>query len=183
MYLAMINGPCGAGKSTIAELLAERLPESVLLSTDALRDTMPEPLIADVLDRDERYALMKDVSFVGRQIAQKALLEGRSVILDSIMYDDEWVDPWVKIGQASGALVADICVIAPKAIVTERVLARDAGEDSRLTPAKISDLYDKVAHFYSNRPRSLVVRTDELTPVQAMRTIAYYLENQLPDLA
>ena len=178
----MINGPCGAGKSTISGLLAERLPDSVLLSTDDLRSTMPEPLMPEVLGRDEQFALMKDVSFVGRQIAQKALLAGRSVIVDSIMYQDEWLDPWIELGETYGAQVADICVIAPKDIVTERALRRDANEDSRLTPAKISDLYDKVTSFYANRPDSFVVRSDESTPIDAVRKIAYYLEYKLPEL-
>jgi predicted kinase len=181
MYLAMINGPCGAGKSTISNLLAERLPESLLLSTDELRGTMPEPLMPDALGRDERFALMKDVGFVGRQIAQIALLAGRSVIVDSIMYEDEWFEPWVQLGEACGAQVADICLIAMKDIVIQRALSRDASEESRLTPAKISDLYDKVAHFYVGRPNSFVIRTDELSPLEAMRTIAYHLEYDLPD--
>ncbi len=175
-HLVMINGPCGAGKSTISRVLAERLPNAVLLSTDDLRDTMPEPLIPDVLGRDERFAFMKDVNFVGRQIAKKALLADRDVIVDGILYEDEWIDPWTDLGEACGAQVADVCVYAPKATVTERVLRRDANENSRLTPAKISDLYDKVMSFYVHRPDSFVVRSDELTPMAAANSIVYYLD-------
>jgi len=156
----MINGPCGAGKSSAARALRNTLDNSELLSIDEMRRTISEPLFDDPLGRPEDAARMWQVNVVARQLASKALMNGQTVIVDSIKYQTDWVKPWEDLGHRLGISVLDVCVMASKPTVQERVRERDRESGGRLTPEKVSTLYDKVVSFYSDRSKAIVLNSE-----------------------
>ena len=167
MQAMMINGPCGAGKSTTARLLYEQIPNSVLIQTDSIRKVIPERMFMKD-DRPDAVARMWQANIVGRQIAEKAFMAGRTVIVDSIKYQTEWVKPWEALGEELGAEVLDICVIAPKTVVEQRAAERGYKPDGRLTPEKVSRLFDQVVAFYEDRPNALIINNEGLEPQEVI---------------
>ncbi len=180
MNLILVNGPCGAGKSTTSRLLAEYLPGSELIQTDALRKSMTLPMFPDPLGSSEAMALMWDVNIVGRNIARAALSQDRPVIVDSIKYQTEWVAPWERLGEEMGATVTDICITAAKEVIEKRAAGRGYRIGGRLTPEKVSVLYDEVTAFYADRPDAIIINNEHLEPLEIACTIAECLENGEP---
>ncbi len=171
MKMIMVNGPCGVGKSTVSRQLAQAI-NGELISTDELRNTVPETgLFPDVCGQDEATARMWTVNEVGRQMARRALTEETSVVVDSVKYQTAWVSPWEKLGKELGAAVFDVCLTADRSVVLDRAAERGYRPGGRLTPDKVSVLFDKVQTFYANRPAATVIDTSSMTVYGAVNTI------------
>lgn len=178
MYVAMVNGPCGVGKSETCRELQSRQPGSELIRLDDVRKTIPEQqFMSD--GAPDAVARMWHANVVGREIAQTALNEGRSVIVDAVKYQTEWVEPWEELGREAGAIVLDICLMAPKDVVAKRAAERGYKPGGRLTPQKVSDLYDKVEAFYLDRPEAIIIDTELLS----IRSTACIINNLMQDPA
>jgi predicted kinase len=161
-HLVMINGPCGVGKSETSRKLQTRIPGSDWIRLDSVRKSIPEEDF--LIDGEpDAVARMWYANVLGREMARAALEAGRTVILDSIKYQTEWVTPWEELGHEMGATVLDICLMAPKNVVEARAMSRGYRPGSRLNPDKVSNLYDKVAAFYKSRPNAFIIQNEHLS--------------------
>jgi predicted kinase len=174
MRLTMVNGPCGVGKSTASTLMAELTPDSLLLPIGAVRDTMPPLFFDEHTDDPDSWVRMWEANRHARSFAKLALFDGRDVIVDNVKYQSEWVEPWENLCHELGAEVLDLCILAPKNIVLERASKRGYVDGGRLTPEKVSILYDKVIMFYRNRPNALFLDSQALNPSELANLVNNY---------
>ncbi len=170
----MVNGPCGVGKSTVSGLIAERSPDSLLIPVGSFREIMAPMLFDDPNGRSEAEIRMWEANRFGRSLARVALSEDRDVIVDSVKYQTKWVEPWESLGDEFKAEVLDICLLAPKHVVGERARKRGYKPGGRLTPEKVSMLYDKVIMFYMDRPDALFLDSQDLSLSEMANEVINY---------
>lgn len=170
MPLLMINGPCGVGKSETSAWLESHIQGSQWIRLDDVRKTIPEDdFVTD--GKPDAVARMWHANVIGRSMASNVLAAGNTAIVDAIKYQEEWVDPWVQMGKDLGASVLDICLIAPKPVVEARALARGYKPGGRLTPDKVSRLYDQVEDFYRDRRGAIIINNQHRTVAQTGQII------------
>jgi len=75
----MLVGLPGAGKSTLAAALSQRLPDARILNKDAVRSALFEPCDYSAAERDIAFSAMLDA-------ARYQLGRGRLVILDGLAF-------------------------------------------------------------------------------------------------
>jgi predicted kinase len=160
MHLVQINGPCGVGKTETARSLHEMLSGSLHINLDAVRTAIP-PEDFTYNGSLDAVARMWHANVIGRQQARSALEVGQTVIVDSIKYQESWVKPWEDLGSRCGARVLEFCLTAPKDVVLARAAARGYKPGGRLSPEKVSRLYDQVTAYAQTRPNIIFVPTND----------------------
>lgn len=170
MNLILINGPSGAGKTTVSKLLVGKVPGAILIATDTLRESIPETKFVKN-GKPDREGRSWHANILGQRIASRALEEGKSVIVDSIKYHTDWVQPWEELGRKYNARVVDICITAPVDVILKRADQRGYDSYGILYPEKVAELYDKVTAFYADRPSALIIDTENLSPDKVLNLI------------
>lgn len=170
MRLIQINGPCGVGKSETARTLHLMLPQSLLINVDAVRTAIP-PEEFTYNGQLDTVALMWHANVVGREQARVALAAEHDVLVDAVKYQKSWVRPWERLGHELGAQVLEFCLEAPKEVVIARAERRGYRPGSRLSPAKVSSIYDQVTEYCQSRPDSIIIPTMERSVQQVAESI------------
>lgn len=166
MHFIMINGPCGVGKSRTAQSLHSYMPNSELIQTDGIRKHVPAAWF-----EGDAALRMEYANVIGRGMAGAALSYGKDVIVEGLKYQEEWIDPWIELGNAACADVVEVCITAPKEVVIARAAIRGYMPHGRLTPEKVDIFYDKVIQFYEKRPQALIISNEYLTSTETAREI------------
>ena len=163
MKLIIINGPCGVGKSTIAEKLHASMPLSYLLDIDAVSRNISHYREY----REERWEL--NVAIAKATI--NAVLDlKRDIIVEKMIYAPETLDAYRKIGKEHGADVTEIILWAPKDVVMKR--AEDRGwREGLLTPEKCEMFWDKINELKDNRPEATIIDISALSEEDALQTV------------
>jgi 2',3'-cyclic-nucleotide 3'-phosphodiesterase len=96
-YMIIMRGLPGSGKSTKAKVLADKLRNSVILSTDT------------VFMSGEKYLFCPEVLGMAHQInlakAAKAVKLGYDVIVDNTNTTWKEIEPYVKVGLEAGYVI------------------------------------------------------------------------------
>lgn len=158
MKLIILNGACGAGKSTVAERLHADMPMSLLVVVDTWRKLISEW-------REHR----KESQVLGYKIAWASvdayLAEGHDVIVDkSILNDYTTLEELVRIGEARGASVYEFIITASKEIVMERAIARGFNPNGLLTLEGVEHLWELSQDLQDKRPDAIYIDTSDLSP-------------------
>lgn len=133
----MLVGLPGAGKSTLAEALARRLPEARILDKDSVRHVLFDPCDYTSAERDVVFAAMLDA-------ARYHLGRDRIVIFDGLTFSRRsQVAAAEAVAQEGGAFLAVIVCDIPVEMAIERC-ERDALSEQR--------------HLAANRDGQLVRR-------------------------
>ncbi|MET0217681.1 MAG: deoxynucleoside kinase [Burkholderiales bacterium] len=176
-YLA-IEGPIGAGKTSLARAIAARLPARLLLE-----DPDANPFLARFYQDPERYALATQLFFLFQRVNhlsgtnQEDLLAGRTVadfILDKdplfaqLTLTNEELALYQGIyGHLKPRAPSPDLVIYLKAspeTLMERVRRRGVGYETGLTEdylRRLADAYSRFFHHYDAAP-VLIVNSDNL---------------------
>jgi cytidylate kinase len=117
--LLVVSGPPGAGKSTVAALVADRLPRSVLIAGDAFFDFLRQGAIEPW--RPESH-LQNEVVVEAAAAATGRFAREYATVYDGVM--GPWfVDAFLA---ASGLDALDYVVLLPDVeVCVERVMTRD----------------------------------------------------------
>jgi broad-specificity NMP kinase len=159
MKLIILNGPCGVGKSTIAEMLRDALPMSFLIDVDAQRR-----FIGKYREKEYRESSRYLSFFVALGIVQTCLADGRDVIVDKfIMKDPNIIDKFIGLGRKNNAEVFEIILWAEKDIVLKRAENRGYKVGGSLTPQKCEEFWYQMKDLKEQRPNAVVIPTDDLS--------------------
>lgn len=158
MKLIILNGACGAGKSTLAARLHTDVPMSLLVVVDEWRKLISEW-------REHR----KESQVLGYKIAWASvdayLADGHDVIVDkSILNDYETLKQLVRIGEAHGADVFEFIITASKEVVMERATERGFNPNGLLTLEGVEHLWELSQGLVKERPNAIVIDTSSLSP-------------------
>jgi ADP-ribose pyrophosphatase YjhB (NUDIX family)/chloramphenicol 3-O-phosphotransferase len=163
----IISGPAGAGKSTVARALCERLPRSAHVDADLLRDMViggyasPVPGVHDRAARDEQIALAhRNACALARNFA----LTGLTAVIDDIVEERADLDRCLE--ELAGFDVAFVTLL-PDA---DALRTRDQGRESeKRVGRRSSDLQRIIAD--NGETRGLRLDTSGLTVEETVTAI------------
>lgn len=169
MKIIIINGPCGVGKSSIAEKLHKNKPHSFLLDIDSLRRLFSRYQE----ERDEsRTSSLK----LSESIVNTCLDMGYDVIIDKMQYDTKVLDAYYGIAKQKGSEVREIILWASKSVVMERANIRGWKDSGSLTPEKCEAFWDQIDAMKDTRPNAVIIDTSDISLeesyIQVERSVA-----------
>lgn len=160
--LMLITGLPGAGKTTLARALAERLG-AVHLNSDLLRGELG---LWGHYSPDDKARVYE--ALLGR--ARQALGAGQTVIIDSTFYRESIREPFRRLAAACGAPLRWVEVRAEEAVVRERLKApRPDSEADFAVYARIRDAYEPLEEPH------LVVFSDTMSLEQMTLAVQQFL--------
>ena len=124
--LVLINGAPGSGTSTMAALLAGRLPDALLIDVDEIRRSLPEwatdHLAAGRIARSQAV-----------DASREHLALDRDVVIAHHLAKNEFVQELQAEAGDLGAACHEIVLVVPAAVLRDRLVTR--GPDPVGTPA------------------------------------------------
>ncbi|MFH1712367.1 MAG: AAA family ATPase [Patescibacteria group bacterium] len=155
MKLIIINGPCGAGKSTAAKEIHRKLPFSFLVEIDALRR-----LISDYPSDHENGFYM--VTEIVKGIIETCMLQKKDVIIDKALYDPEVIDSFIEIGKKFEADIHEIFLWVDKEVAVERIKDRICEPGWEHVAAHCDAVWYELNELKNLRPDAKIINTDDL---------------------
>lgn len=190
-YLA-VEGPIGAGKTSLARRLAERWAMAELLERPN-----DNPFLERFYGDMARYALPTELQFALQRAGQAreaaaSLAAGRPLIADFMtqksdifarltLPDDEWaLYRTLAAGLAASGPQPDLVVYlqASPPTLLERVRKRARPEETQMSEAylrKLAEAYDQFFYHYDGSP-VLTVNTEHLNPLESEADLALVVE-------
>lgn len=164
--IIILTGPPGAGKSTINEILASKIPNSAIVSSDSLRDFIKNGH-ANRNDEDWQRQL-----YLGADnailLAKNFYKNGFNVFIDDVLIEEKFYQYFDSLKDCN----LKIFLLLPnKEVVAKRDLER--GEWAMKERAMY--LYDKFEQFLIKEKRFIVIDSSTQTPKET----AQIIENEL----
>lgn len=157
MRLLILNGPCGVGKSTVAEIIHTQLRGSVLVNLDTIRRFVSR--------HRERPAESHAISVALTTAMLKVCAHhGSDVIVDKMLYDDAVLDAFRETVQRMNGAVFEFLLWADKKTVVARSDKRGYRQNGLFTKEKCVLFWETMDDFRKKRKRAIVVDTTNRTP-------------------
>lgn len=177
--LIHLNGPPGIGKSTIAQVYAERHPGVLDLDTDRV-----VCLIGGW--RDTFFETFKAAQLLALAMAETHLRTGHDVVMPQLATRLVDVEPFEAAAGRCGAGYREILLTADKPVACRRFAGRAASGDSatkgiddvvaeRGGTAVVERIHDQLAAYLPQRPGCVVVRTDGRAAGETYETVLAHL--------
>ncbi|MGH3648458.1 MAG: AAA family ATPase [Micromonosporaceae bacterium] len=165
--MIVLNGPPGCGKSTLAQLYADRHPLALNLDIDRLRALIgrwrDDPQAAGVLARGAALPA-----------ARAHLVAGHDVVIPQFLARPQFLDQAERLGQEAGAEFHEVVLLDSKENALRRFggTVTDVGRRSYRPPAALADLVrarDRSCRFPGCRHRAELCDLDHTVPFPAGR--------------
>jgi len=153
--IVILTGPPGAGKSTVGEILAKKIKNSAIVSSDSLRD-----LIKNGRARIGDSEWKRQLSLGARNaclIAKSFYEEGFNVFLDDVVCTNDRFDFYLK---NLGDCNLKIFLLLPD---KETVAKRDLERGEEAMKERAIYLHDKFSEFIKMEKRFIVIDSSKLT--------------------
>ncbi|MBT4857305.1 AAA family ATPase [Candidatus Uhrbacteria bacterium] len=153
MKLIIINGPCGVGKSTLAEQIHADIPLSFLMDSYAqIR------CISNYQNfGEERWEMTVAIA---NSLIDSMLGLGRDVVVDMMVYSSEVLDFFYEIAKRHGAEVHEILLTAPRDIVIGRAEKR-GWHGGLLSREKVGYIWDRLEGLKELRDKANLIDTND----------------------
>ena len=169
LNLVILNGACGVGKSTAAEVLHKSMPLCYLISGDRMRKCVNG--YAEFATESRALAARVTLSTI-----ETCLSAGHDVILDKMLFKESLLDSFVEMGIKHGAKITEIILWAPKEIVLQRALERGYRPGGLLTPEKADRFWDEINALRGKRPQASVIDVTDPETVAVVQKIRSLIE-------
>lgn len=159
MKIIIINGPCGIGKSTVAEKVHSNIPLSFLLDIDAQRRFVSGR-------REHPKESGKMVMTISQNILETCLQLGVDVVIDKMTFDKDGLDFYYKIAEKYDADIYEIILFASKELVIKRAAARGydiEGGAGLFTPQKCEYFWEEINKIKDTREKAHIINVEELS--------------------
>lgn len=177
--LLLINGAPSSGKSTVARLLAEDRPLTLVLDIDSVRGSLGRW-------RDDPAEAGRSARRLALAMADTHLRGGRDVIVPQFLQRAEFVDDLAATARGAGAAFIETCLVSSADEAARRFADRSRSADSnhrdagwlqsRPDAVPVATLYDGLMRMISARPQTVRIPTEtgriEHT-VQLVRAVMY----------
>ena len=131
MNIIMMHGLPGTGKSFVAQKIAERFSDAVILKTVQFRHDISSSSVDRFDENNQKTRREKDDSYkLLCEAARVALEKGKMPILDGTFhkrYRREWV---YQLGSEMNANVVVVSTTCEESVIFERLLNREKQEDT-----------------------------------------------------
>ncbi|MBP9748875.1 AAA family ATPase [Patescibacteria group bacterium] len=159
MRLILLNGPCGVGKSTVAEIVHRQLPGSVLVNLDTLRRF--------VSGHRELRAESHDMSIALTAAMLKACAQHETdAIVDKMLYDETALDTFTRTVTEQGGIAYEFLLWADKETVLTRSDVRGYRPNGLFTREKCLAFWEAMDGFRKQRSSADVIDTTTKTPAE-----------------
>lgn len=134
--LILVNGVPGAGKSTVARLVVDRLPRALLLDIDAVRT-----MLGQWEDDPGSRLIARDLAVV---LTGAHLATGHDVVIPQHLGRPAFVEGLNAIARSSGATLVECVLVVNPQVAVERFRARRAHLDEAGVRHPELDIADEV---------------------------------------
>ena len=174
--LVLLNGPLGLGKSTLAKMYNERVPLSLNLDIDLVRDSLGQW-------RDYRRESARMAWKMAQQMGRVVLAAGNDVVVAHSIRRPERFQELESLAAGAGASFHEILLSAPKDEAVKRFIIRgqESGFELGYRPdgligrsggiAWVESVYDEVVAAAESRPRTLVITPLYGSPEETYREV------------
>ena len=166
MILLNINGPINAGKTTVSNLLAERLPDSVFIEVDSLLSEEE----AKRLGLSMSDAWQESVNRLERLILQEKKSQKHRIVFFAYPIGREYYDRW-KSYEDENTRFINITLSPSK----EECLKRGGEDMSEWEHDRILQMFEEGCH--APEFSDLIVHNDNQTPEQTAQVVLDFLKN------
>jgi predicted ABC-type ATPase len=169
--LIHLNGPTGIGKSTVAQLYADRHPGVLNLDTDQVVS-----LIGGW--KDDFWGTLEPARRLAIAMAETHLRTGRDVVMPQLVTNVDESERFEAAARGAGADYREIVLMGGRQQVLDRFAERVASGDQAGHryideivergggPVLLARIHGHVTGFVRERPRCVVVHTDGYDPQQ-----------------
>jgi deoxyadenosine/deoxycytidine kinase len=178
----VVEGPIGAGKTTLAQRLAERLSANILLEQPEMN-----PFLGRFYQNMERWALPTQIEFLfqrtdllrnleslrrdGQSVISDFLLEKDPLFAGLTLADDEerlYQRLYDNLHPQAPAPDLVIYLQAKPETLIERVRRRGMDSERKITEGYLERVVERYAQFFHQYDRSplFIVNAEELNPVE-----------------
>lgn len=163
--LILLNGPCGIGKSTLAQRYVDEHPMALNLDMDSIRAMLGQW-------RAEKERSVAQKFKLAQAMTEIQLRDGYDVVVPNIL-QTEALAQFDKIAASCGAIVCEIALMAPKDEAIRRFIKRGqaGGDPTGFRPggvleagggvAKLEQMYDDLETTLASRPNHKVIEPIE----------------------
>jgi predicted kinase len=152
--LIILNGPCGIGKNTIAEIYKKEHHNTLVADIDKTRRSIPNY-------REQREKSYEEACKLAFFEVEENLSKGRDVIVPSKIKRPEVLDTFGKIAQKNGADFYEFVLWTTKEDALKRAIERGFKPNSLLQEDRLEGMYDELEEMLKNRPNVLLINSKD----------------------
>lgn len=164
MKVILVNGPCGAGKTTTTKLLHKKMPQSVLINIDLVRS-----FISGYREHPSRS--WKTGLNLSLALAASAMQQDRTIIVDKMIFEANAWEPFYHLAKEFGAEVQEFIIWAEKDVVLHRCDVRGDYKEGVFTRESCERYWTKVTDFSKERPDALLIDNSKLSKEETVEQI------------
>jgi len=167
-WILLIDGPMGAGKSTVTDILKSKLTMTLVTGMDRIKC-----FVAGFnRTKEENIA----VAHIVEAITDSAIKEGLNVIIEQGFMRAEYVKPYIDIASSNNANFFIVQIEAPREILIKRILARPTPTWAKES-VSIKRMEKNLDTYFNNKYRDAIVFDSSMnTPEQIAEKIYLMLE-------
>jgi len=148
--LLIVNGHPATGKTSVVQQVCDRLPASLRLDIDAIREMIPTW-------RDDALASERGARSLACCAADKALADNRDVAISQNFCDPEHLDILWEIGHLRDAVVVEVVLTASLDVVKALFIKRGGKQYDDLVSSGrsldyLDDVYERLERLVKSRP-------------------------------
>lgn len=152
--LIILNGPCGVGKTTLAEIYKDEHPLTLSLDVDEVRR-----FIGQYREhREKSHELMYRLAYA---MAEEHLKSGYDVVVPNIIRDVAILERFEEIAQVLNVDFYEFVLTTSKEDAIARAVKRGFKPGGLLQADKLETMYDELVETLKKRPEVIQITSKE----------------------